>query len=461
MDAGYLLARNFIATSYDSLSREVVEATKKLILDQIGVELGGSSRPGVKELLELLTEWGGREECTTLCFGRKLPAPHAGQLNAVMGHALDYDDTHDIAMMHPAVVMVPTSLAMAEQRGGLSGKDFITAVTLGIDMISRLGLATRPGTNLMHTGWHYTTLYGFLTAPLVAGKIMGLNEEKMVSALGIGYHQASGNGQTVLDGTLTKRMGPGFAVRGGIAAALMAEKGITGARNSIEGEFGLFAIYHQGLYSRQILTADLGKHFEGVNVSIKPYPCCRAIHPFIDATLAILNEHPVQAEDIEKITITCHEGNFKVLGDPLEVKCRPRSTVDAQFSIPWGVATMIARGKVTMENYTEAAIKSPDILAVTGKIKVDLDPAPSKATLIDPGRVKITTRSGEAYYQEIVHPLGSPQRPLSFEQCAKKFRDCASYAARKLPDKNIETVIEMIGRLEKLDDVRKMIALLS
>jgi 2-methylcitrate dehydratase PrpD len=281
-----------------------------------------------------------------------------------------------------------------------------------------------------------------------------------VSALGIGYHQASGNGQTVLDGTLTKRMGPGFAVRGGIAAALMADKGITGARNSIDGDFGLFAVYHQGHYSRQILTADLGKHFEGVNVSIKPYPCCRAIHPFVDAALAILNEHKIKAEDIREITITCHEGNFKVLGDPLEVKCRPRSPVDAQFSIPWGVAAMIARGKVTMEHFTETAIKSPDILAVTGKIKVELDPSPSQASLIDPGRVKITTRSGQAFYSQIDRPLGSPQRPLSFEQCAGKFRDCASYAAKKLPEKNIETVIEMISQLEKLDDVRKMIALL-
>ncbi len=164
MDASYLFAKIFHDLKYENLPQDVVEITKRLILDQLGVALAGSSKPGVKELLELFTEWDGKGEATILCYGYKIPAIHAAQLNATMGHAQDYDDTHEDAMMHPSVVNVPTALAMAEYTGGLNGREFITAVTLGIDMMCRLGLATRPGTNLMTTGWHFTTLYGFMAA---------------------------------------------------------------------------------------------------------------------------------------------------------------------------------------------------------------------------------------------------------------------------------------------------------
>jgi 2-methylcitrate dehydratase PrpD len=461
MDAAYLFAHNFYDVRYENLPKDVVEITKKLILDQLGVALAGSSKPGIGELLELFTEWDGKGEATTLCYGFKIPAIHAAQLNATMGHAADYDDTHEDAMMHPSVVNVPTGLAMAEYTGGLSGREFITAVTLGIDMMCRLGLATRPGTNLMTTGWHFTTLYGFMAAAGVAGRILGLDENGLVNAFGIGYHQGSGNGQSVLDGAQTKRMGPGFAVRGGIAAALMAKKGITGSRNSLEGEFGVFNVYHQGNYDPAILTTDLGKRFEAVNVSIKPYPCCRAIHPFIDATLAIVNERNLKPDDIQEITAICHEGSYRVLGVPLEIKCNPPNPIDAQFSIPWSVATIISRGKATLEHYTESAIRSSDILDIANKIKVELDPNPGTAHVVDPGQIKIRTKSGELYYKQIDDALGSPSRPLTFDQCADKVKDCASYAIKKISDENINKVIDLAGRLEQVDDVREIVHLLT
>lgn len=458
MDAAYLFAKNLVETNYEDIPQDVVEATKKQTLDILGVALAGSPKPGVKELVELITEWGGKKESTIFCYGRKVPAAHAAQMNATMGHALDYDDTHDMAIIHPSVVAVPTCLAVAEHKGKLSGREFITAAALGMDMICRLGLAT---TSPLKAGWHLTTLYGFMTAAGVAGRILGLDEDGIVNAIGIAYHQSCGNGQCVLDGALTKRMGPGFAVRGGIAAALMAEKGITGAKNSLEGEFGLFNLYHQGTYDGRILTADLGKHFEGINVSIKPYPCCRVTHAYIDAALAIVNQHNIKAEEVREITLICGEVANQLLCVPLEVKCKPRTIVDAQFSIPWTVATAIVRRQVTMEHFTEAAIKSQDILEISGKTKVEPDTGPGSTRLIQPGRMKIATKNGETYYEEVNHALGSPQRPLTFDECARKFRDCASYAIKRLPNKQIDRVVELVRQLEKVDDVREIAELLG
>jgi 2-methylcitrate dehydratase PrpD len=457
MDATFLFAKNITNTKYEDLSREVVEATKKQVLDLLGVALGGFSRPGPKELREIVRDWGGKEESTIFGCKQKVPAPNAAHVNATMAHALDYDDVHETAIMHPGVAIIPTCMAVAEQKGNLSGKELITASALGVDMMCRLALATTPGSRPLNTGWHLTTLFGFLGAAGAAGRMLGLSEEKMVNGLGIAYHQCSGNGQCVIDGALTKRMGPGFSVKGGITAALLAEKGVTGARNCLEGEWGLYKLYHHGNYDAKVLTKDLGKYFEGINVAIKPYPCCRGIHPAIDAVLALIKEHPIQAEDVQKIVLSVSKGHYQLLCEPEEAKLRPRTPVDAQFSIPWGVATAIVRKQVSLDDFTEMAIKNQEILKVTQKMSVKVDPRLNRSDKIEPTRVEITTKPGKSYTQEVEEPLGSLERPMSFGDCAKKFRDCA----KNLDNEKIGKVIELIYNLEKVTDIRKLINLLS
>jgi 2-methylcitrate dehydratase PrpD len=457
MDATFLFAKNIANTKYEDLPREVVEATKKQVLDLLGVALGGFSKPGPKELREIVRDWGGKEESTLIGCTQKVPAPNAAHVNATMAHALDYDDVHETAIMHPGVAIIPTCMAVAEQKGNLSGKEFITASALGVDMMCRLALATTPGSRPLNTGWHLTTLFGFLGAAGAAGRMLGLGEEKIVNGLGIAYHQCSGNGQCVIDGALTKRMGPGFSVKGGITAALLAEKGVTGARNCLEGEWGLYKLYLHGNYDAKALTKDLGKYFEGINVAIKPYPCCRGIHPAIDAALALVKEHHIKAEDVQKIVLSVSKEHYQLLCEPEEAKLKPRTPVDAQFSIPWGVATAIVRKQVTLDDFTEMAIKSQEILKVTQKMSVKVDTRLNRPDKIEPTSVELTTKQGKVYTKEIEEPLGSLGRPMSFDDCARKFRDCA----KDLGDENIDKVIELINDLEKITDIRKLINLLS
>jgi 2-methylcitrate dehydratase PrpD len=457
MDATFLFAKNIANTKYEDLPREVVEATKKQVLDLLGVALGGFSKPGPKELREIVRDWGGKEESTIIGCKQKVPAPNAAQVNATMAHALDYDDVHETAIIHPGVAIIPTCMAVAEQKGNLSGKELITASALGVDMMCRLALATTPGSRPINTGWHLTTLFGFLGAAGAAGRMLGLGEEKMVNGLGIAYHQCSGNGQCVIDGALTKRMGPGFSVKGGITAALLAEKGVTGARNCLEGEWGLYKLYHHGNYDANALTRDLGKYFEGINVAIKPYPCCRGIHPAIDAALALVKEHPIQAEDVQKIVLSVSKEHYQLLCEPEEAKLKPRTPVDAQFSIPWGVATAIVKKRVALDDFTEMAIQSQEILKVTQKMSVRVDTRLNRPDKIEPTRVELTTKQGEVYTHEVEEPLGSLERPMSFDDCARKFRDCA----KNLVDEKVDKVTELINDLEKVTDIRKMIDLLS
>ncbi|MDR3270856.1 MAG: MmgE/PrpD family protein [Peptococcaceae bacterium] len=461
MDAAYLFAKNFKTIQFTDLPKDLVEATKKQILDFFGVAFGGATKPGGKELRELSLEWGGAKQSRVMSWGDWLPAPNAAQINASMGHSLDYDDVHEAAVMHPGVVTIPTVLALADLLGGISGKEFITAVALGGDFICRLGLATRPGENIHLFGWHFTTLNGYKTSAAVAGRLLGLTEEQIVDAIGIAYHQCSGNGQPVKDGALTKRLGPGFSVRGGIQAALLAQKGVTGAKNSLEGLAGYYQVYHMGHYSQEILTKDIGKHFESINISIKPYPCCRGVHPFIDAALNLVHQHAIQADDVASIHIWCGIGTHGLLGIPLEVKAKPRNQVDSQFSLAWGVATAIVKRRAGLDDFTEEAIHNQTILAMAAKVSLDHDPELDRADDIEPARVEIKTKSGQTYTEFVEHATGTPEKPLSYEDCEKKFRDILSTAERQVPEAHAAKVIDLVKNLDQVADMKELIDVLS
>jgi 2-methylcitrate dehydratase PrpD len=465
MDAAYLMAKNLVNVKYHDIPHDVAEHTKKQILDIIGVALGGSSKAGVKELAEIVSDWGGKEESTVFCYGKKVPAPNAAQVNATMGHALDYDDTGD-GPTHPSVVIVPTALAMAERQGKVNGPDFIAAVALGADMMGRLGQAFRSGIKTAPVGghpgagWHLTPLYGYLASAGVAGRLLGLDEEKLVNALGIAYHQCSGNGQCVNEGALTKRMGPGFAARGGIVAALMAEKGITGAKESLEGELGLFNLYHKGEYNPTPLTADLGKRFTGLNAAMKPYPCCKGTHSYVDVALAMVKKYHIKPEEVKEISIFCQDEKYFLLY-PMEKRSRPENPVDSQFSIPWAVAAVFARGRAGIGDFTEEAIKSPDILEVSGKVRVKLDKSVGEKKGMIPAKIRVTTKKGETYIEQADAPAEVPEKPLPFSDYERKFRDCASYAVKPRTAKQIDKIITLIRQLEQVEDIREIVELLS
>ena len=354
----------------------------------------------------------------------KCPAPNAAQVNGTMIHALDYDDGHPVALVHIGCVAVSTCFAVAERMGRISGQEFITAMALGADFSARLGLASRPGSSLITSGWHPTTLYGYLSAAGMAGKIMGLDEEKMANALGIAYHQCAGNAQCGMDGALTKRMGPGLAARGGITSALMAERGITGVKNTLEGKAGMFNLYHGGDYDPKVLTADLGKRFEGARIEFKRYPCCGFTHPFIDATLSLISRNHIKAEQVQKITAYGGESAYGLCVPP-ELKLSPRSIVDAQFSLPWTIATALVKGRVTVDDFTVEAIKNQDVLKISRKVTGVLEPSMSRHG-VGPGRVTIVMKDGTEYTGE----EGNTAKPLTFEDAASEIQ-----GVRRLLDK--------------------------
>lgn len=461
IDAAVVFARHFARARFEELPPEVVRIAKHQILDTLGVAVAGFGQPGAAQVLELAAEWGGAQQASVIGTPLKLPAPNAAQVNTTMAHARDYDDVHERAVMHPGIVSIFPALAAAELRAGLSGRELLAAVVLGSDLVCRLGFGTRPGVSPIHTGWHFTTLYGFPTAALVAGRVLGLDEERLVHAFGLAYHQSSGNGQCVIDGSLAKRLGPGMAVRGGIVAALLARKGVTGARDSLEGPNGLFAVYHRGEYDREQLVGELGRRYEGGGVTLKPYPCCRGVHASIDAALEISAGRRIDAARVREIEITTGSANHELLCTPIDAKVRPRNPVDTQFSIPWGVAVALGHGRVAMEHFTAQAIADANTSALAAKIRTGVDPALSSPRGVEPARVRVVFDDGSVRETQVDLARGSPEKPMSFDDCVRKFDDCIAFAGGWMAADRAAAAVELVTNLEQVDDVRELIALFA
>ncbi len=273
MDLIYSLADHVVKTSFEALPEEVVEKTKLFALDSLGLAIAGSRAPGVPQVAGLMAELGGKPESTVYYFGHRLTAMDAAMVNSMMIHALDFDDANEEAVLHPSCIQVPVAFAIAEQCHPIHGRDLITAMALGTDISCRLGLGLRSGTGFVRTG-----ICGIYGAVATAAKLRNCTKDQIVNAMGIAFSQSAGNLQAVLDGALVKRMQPGFMARNGIFSVILAERGISGPEATMEGKYGFLELYKRGEIDRERITKDLGKVYEGGNVSAKPYPSGRFTH---------------------------------------------------------------------------------------------------------------------------------------------------------------------------------------
>ena len=327
MELADQIAEFALSLKFEDLPEDAIEGTKNVVIDQFATAFAGSVADGAVEVVAEVLEWKGKPESTIWGYGGRVPAAHAAFANAVMSHAWDYDDTHMPSICHTGVVTVPTAFALAERIGSLSGKDLMSAINAGIEIQARLSMGASTS---FGQGWHPTTLFGGFGVVATAGVLMKLSEEQMVNALGIMYAQSAGNLQCIADGVLTKRLQPGFAVRAGINAVMLALRGVTGVRNVFEGGYGLFPLYVSDEYNSSIITSELGNRFATGELTIKPHPGCILSQPFENATIDLVKKNDIKPEEVESIEIHCGTKSYNVPGAP--VKKNPKSIVDAQFS---------------------------------------------------------------------------------------------------------------------------------
>ncbi|MFC1982581.1 MmgE/PrpD family protein [Chloroflexota bacterium] len=459
-DAAFEISSHLANIQYQDLPKATVEAAKNSILDTIGVMLGASGiAPESAQMADMVRETGGKEESTIIGFGGKVPAHMAAFVNGSMSHALDYDDIVDEAMVHVTAPVLPAALAFAERLDNVSGKDLITAVALGNDIVARMGLAITRRASGYKGDWHITVVFGIFGATAACGRLLNFDKDKMASALGIALNQASGSLQMAYStGTPLRGMYNAFPAKGGVISALMEEHGISGPRDSLQSDCGLFELYFKGDYNPTPLTDGLGEKFEGANVSFKTYPSCRQTHAYVDATLGIMHEQGISNKDIDEIEIIGGDIS-RTLCEPLEVRRSPKVSIDAKFSIPFTVALAVAKGKIALEHFTAKGLSDPETLKVAKKVVPKYDTSLNTPSL-SPAIVNIRTKSGETLSKRVDIPMGHPKNPLTPERMAEKFRDCALHSAKPIPKENAEKVIELITSLEAVDDINRIVRLL-
>jgi len=460
-DFATVLARFACGLSLGDLPAPVIAAAKVNLFDTLVCAAAGSSAPAVAEARELAVEWGGAPQATILAFGDKVPAHHAAWVNGTMAHARDYDDTHDAAVLHAGVSVVPAALAAAELRGGAHGADFIAAVAAGLETICRLGVATRIG--IIESGFIYTPLFGHFAATVAAGRVLGLDVAQMVNALGIVYSLVAGNHQVTRDGALTKRMQPGFAAQSALVSVQLARRNVRGAQATFEGVDGFLRVYLHDRCDRDALRDRLGERYELTQLSYKPYPCCRFNHTAIDAALALRVSPGIRAERVRRIRVGLNRQAYEAVCTPVDVRKAPRTVVHAQFSIPFTVATALIDGCVRLGHFGEASLHREDILALAQRVDAFVDPEIERewSRSISPSALHVETDDGAAHSLRVDWPLGHPSRPMAAADFDAKAVDCCRAAVRPLRDDASRRLRDLVDGLDSLDDVRALASVLQ
>ena len=301
-------------------------------------------------------------------------------------------------------------LAAADLRPEATGADLLAGLVAGLELVCRLGLATTIG--IIESGFIYTSLFGYFGATAAASRVLGLDARQTVNALGIAYSQAAGTHQVTRDAALTKRMQPGFAAKAALLSAQLAQREIRGAQNTFDGIDGLFRTYLRGGYDAQAARAGLGSRFEMTGLSYKPYPCCRFNHTAIDAALAIARRPGFDLARVDRIAVGVTKQAYEAVCTPPDIRARPKTVVQAQFSIPFTVAAALLDQQVSLRHFTDAGVGRADILALAAKVDCAVDDAIERDWSRNISPAAVTVRSGnEVFAQRVDYPLGHPNAP--------------------------------------------------
>ena len=458
------LATFAVDASYDRLPDEVIDSVRKRVLDVLGIcvaatplETSGAAR-----------SWAIGQGSRPLAHGVGVPEPVspalAGFVNGVLAHSLDYDDTHLPSVLHPSASVIPAAVAVAESTGK-GGHDLISAISAGLETCVRIGMAgydqqQRNSTFFEH-GQHATSICGALGASVAAGLLLGLDAGGIVDALGIAASMASGVIEANRTGGTVKRMHCGWAAHAGISAAELAKCGFTGPPTVLEGRFGFFQAWLHGNYDASAITEGLGHRWEVPGIFFKPYPANHFTHTAIDAARQLRNRG-LSPNDVASATLGVAAAVVRTIGEPIEIKRAPQTGYMAQFSGPYAIAVGLFGGRglgAGLDDYTDELAHDPERLALMERVQVVAD---ERCNALFPHQfpaiLRVTTRNGDNLVEEVLINRGGPERPLSYQELAAKFRDNAS---RLLPAAEVDSIQQKIASLEKVNDVRDLMAPLA
>ncbi|MGH8764739.1 MAG: MmgE/PrpD family protein [Burkholderiales bacterium] len=442
------LAEFAAGLSWDAIPAEVRRRAQHLMRDAIGCGLAARHFDFAAPSIAAAAELGGAGPRVVLGHAQHLPLRDAVMANGILMHGLDYDDTHSEGVIHLTVATLPAALGVAAE-AGRSGRDLLVAYVAGLEAGARLAAVAKGGFH--QVGFHPTGLVGAFCATIAAGKLRGLNAERLAAAQGIALSVAAGSLEFLEDGAWTKRLHPGWAGVGGITAAALAGQGFVGPGAAYEGRFGLYKS-HLGPLDSQCdygrATQALGRAWETLNVAVKPFPACHFVHAFADAAIA-LRRTGIDLDEIRSITALVPQEMVKTVCEPPENKRRPANDYDARFSVPYAIAASLRAGKFGLAELEEKAFRDPATLALAAKVDWQVDPN-SGFPRYYAGEVIVRMADGAEHRHREAINRGNAERPLSNEDIVAKFLDNAALGVAEAQALRIRDAV--LG-LEALDAV--------
>lgn len=436
------LARRFAALSYHHVTSYSRHAMKRLLLDYLGVALAGSRSESGRIAGRFARMQGGRAQASLIGQGGRVPMASAAFANAISSHSIELDDIDVLALFHFSPPVFSAALAVAEFTGA-SGRQLLTALAAGCEMMERASKATNP--SLRDRGFHTTPACGVFGATVAAGKLLRLNETKLTSALGLAGAQASGL-MEMYGPSMQKRFNPGPTARNGVTAALMAQLGFTGADTVFEGERGFCRAFSDEALPER-LTAGIGQPYR-LDIEFKPYSCARPIHNAIDCALDIRSKSNVDPRAIERIHVARHPDWARY-----HLNRAPRTYHEAQVSLPFSVAVALIEGQALLAQYSDRNIRNPLVkrLAVATEITTDAS-LPRGVSC----KMTVTTRDGRQSTSQVDDPKGSIRNPMSDSEIRAKFD---SLAQPVLGAARAARIAQLVDEIEQCSHVGKLMRL--
>ena len=435
-----------LSTSFENIPAEAIEAAKTYILDTLGVGVAGKNAVLADEIFGAVKNWGESAGGAHV-FGRgiKLPTPNAAFVNGFQIHCQEYDCVHEPAVVHPMATIFSALMADTEARGGVSGKAFLAAIVVAVDVAAGLGVAAKSGIRFFRPA-----NAGIFGATLGIAKLRGFDAQTSLDALGYALAFCSGTMQAHVEGKPALPVQIGNAARGAVAACDLAAAGVPGPNDVFDGPFGYLELFETESEIAPIVNS-LGKTWRIAEVSHKPFPTGRAAQGGIVAVQQ-LRAQGLTPENMDTLTLTAPPLIHRLVGRPY----RDEMTANyARLCFAFSGAIALIDGSVGLHDFSERRLSDKKIAEVASRIKVIDDQSPDPAAFT-PQRAVATTKNGDTFETEITELYGSPNNPMSKDAHLQKFRQCIAFGFDQEAETRASELIDLVDKLETQSDAAAM-----
>lgn len=448
MKAEEKVARFVKQASYDDLNATDIEYVKKQILTLVGCIIAGNANMGCLEVVDLARDQGGKPESTILIHGGKVPAQQAAFVNGVMGRALDVCD-HIKPGMHVGSGMMPAIYAASEIKGGMSGKDYINAVAVGDEIALRMNLPEAD-----YRGFDPTGVAGVFGAAAGVAKAWDLSERDILHTLALAFNRAGGSFQCNIDGALGVRIIEGWIGQAGVECARLAQAGLTGPENFLDGVYGYFHLFAADHTNGEEVFSGLGSDpYLTYTLGFKKYPSCGMTQGSTELILNMMDEHGFKAADVDHIVLKMPTYGYNLVGN-FHLGDNPK--VNAQFGTPYCIANAIVREQVKLEQFEPEFIKNDEVLSFVEKIETVCDTSMDGTRPHYASDIEVYDKNGQVYKGSIDVSPGTEEAPLDDADFKRRFYDCVDFGGVDFIADRADELYQMCLQAEELKNIDEL-----